>query len=67
MTTVTPAVRADLAPTGTLRAGINYGNFILATRHRATGESSGVAIVRTDDIGFERTGARDVSLAPRAE
>src|SRR5262245_35639382 len=32
MSDITPAVRADLAPTGTLRAGINYGNFILATR-----------------------------------
>ena len=39
-----PAVRADLCPTGTLRAGINYGNVILATRDRATGESRGVAI-----------------------
>jgi polar amino acid transport system substrate-binding protein len=42
--TVTPAVRADLAPTGRLRAGINYGNFILATKDRATGESRGVAV-----------------------
>jgi polar amino acid transport system substrate-binding protein len=44
MPDITPAVRADLAPTGKLRAGINYGNFILATKDRATGESSGVAI-----------------------
>lgn len=44
MTSITPAVRADLAPTGTLRAGINYGNFILATRDRTSGESRGVAI-----------------------
>jgi polar amino acid transport system substrate-binding protein len=44
MSDVTPAVRADLCPTGTLRAGINYGNFILATRDRATGESRGVAV-----------------------
>jgi polar amino acid transport system substrate-binding protein len=41
---ITPAVRADLAPTGKLRAGINYGNFILATQDRATGESRGVAV-----------------------
>ena len=40
----TSAARADLAPTGTLRAGINYGNFILATKDPATGESRGVAI-----------------------
>ena len=38
MTDITPAVRADLAPTGKLRAGVNYGNFILATKDRTTGE-----------------------------
>jgi polar amino acid transport system substrate-binding protein len=50
MTDITPAVRADLAPTGKLRAGINYGNFILATKDRATGESSGVAIDLMQDL-----------------
>jgi polar amino acid transport system substrate-binding protein len=50
MTDITPAVRADLAPTGTLRAGINYGNFILATKDRATGESRGVAVDLTHEI-----------------
>ena len=44
MSDVTPAISADLASTGTLRAGINYGNFILATKDRATGESRGVAV-----------------------
>src|SRR5688572_1442362 len=44
MTDITPAVRADLASTGRLRAAINYGNFILAQRDRATGESRGVAV-----------------------
>ena len=44
MIAITPAVRTDLAPTGTLRVGINYGNFILAVRDAATGESRGVAI-----------------------
>lgn len=44
MTSITPAARADLAPTGTLRAAINYGNFILATKDKASGESKGVAI-----------------------
>ena len=44
LTDITPAVRADLVPTGKLRAAINYGNFILATKDEATGESSGVAI-----------------------
>jgi polar amino acid transport system substrate-binding protein len=44
MTEISPAVRADLAPTGTLRAGINYTNFILATKDQASGESRGVAV-----------------------
>src|SRR5713226_632921 len=51
MADMTPAVRADLAPTGKLRAAINYGNFILATKDRATGESRGVAVDLTQEIG----------------
>ena len=50
MIDITPAVRADLAPTGKLRAGINYGNVILAARDRTTGESSGVAIDLMQDL-----------------
>jgi len=50
MTQLTPAVRADLAPTGTLRAGINYGNFILAQKDEASGESRGVAIDLTREL-----------------
>jgi hypothetical protein len=42
MSQITPAVRVDLAPGGTLRAGINYGNFILASKDPVTGESRGV-------------------------
>jgi polar amino acid transport system substrate-binding protein len=55
----TAAARADLAPSGTLHAGINYGNFILATNDAATGESRGVAIDLTRElaarlgVGFE--------------
>ena len=48
---VTPAVRADLAPTGKVRAGINYGNFILATKDPATGESRRVAVDLTRELG----------------
>jgi polar amino acid transport system substrate-binding protein len=44
MPDASPAARADLAPTGTLRAGINYGNVILATRDDRSGESRGVAV-----------------------
>ena len=48
---VPPAARADLAPTGRLRAGINYGNAILATRDPVSGESRGVAIDLTRELG----------------
>jgi len=41
---VPPQARAELAPMGKLRAGINYGNVILARKDKATGESTGVAI-----------------------
>jgi polar amino acid transport system substrate-binding protein len=37
-------VKAELAPTGTLRAAINYNNPLLARRDAATGELSGVAV-----------------------
>ena len=50
MSDLTPAVRADLTPTGSLRAAINYGNFILATKDKATGESRGAAIDLAQDI-----------------
>ena len=56
MTDLTPAVRADLVPTGTLRAAINYGNFILATKDQATGESRGVAVDLTQELS-RRLGA----------
>src|SRR3954470_12264002 len=37
------AVRADIAPAGKLRAAINYGNPVLATRG-ANGEPQGVSV-----------------------
>ncbi|HUF81790.1 MAG TPA: hypothetical protein VMN03_11680 [Burkholderiales bacterium] len=40
---VSPAARSELAPAGRLRAGINYGNVILAARdHPGSGELRGV-------------------------
>ena len=51
MIEIAPAGRADLAPTGRVRAGINYGNFILATRDPATGESRGVALDLLQELG----------------
>ena len=44
MIDITANVRADLTPTGKLRAGVYYGNFILAIKDQITGKSSGVAI-----------------------
>jgi polar amino acid transport system substrate-binding protein len=44
MSDVSPAVRSDLAPTGQLRAAINFGNPILASKDPATGEPRGVSV-----------------------
>ncbi len=41
---IAPAVRTGLAPTGTLRAAINLGNAVLATRDAATGGVRGVSV-----------------------
>jgi len=41
---VPPQVRADLAPTGKLRAGINYANSVIATRDPVTGKLRGVSV-----------------------
>jgi polar amino acid transport system substrate-binding protein len=38
------AAIADLAPSGKLRAAINFGNPILATRDKASGEAYGVSV-----------------------
>lgn len=51
MPDITPAIRTDLAPSGKIRAGINYGNFILAQKDKATGESRGVAIDLANELG----------------
>jgi len=39
-----PAVVAELAPTGKLRAAINFGNPVLASKDPATGEARGVSV-----------------------
>ncbi len=48
---ITPAVRAELAPGGKLRAGINANNQILAAKDRATGELRGVAVELAQELG----------------
>lgn len=48
-TTATKAAAKELAPSGTLRVAINFGNPILANKNAATGEASGVSV----DLGRE--------------
>ena len=65
---LTPATRAELAPGGTLRAGINYGNVVLATKDPTTGALNGVHVdlarelarragVAIELIGYDSAGA----------
>ena len=44
-----PAARSELAPTGKLRVGINYQNFLLVNKNPTGGEYSGIAV----DLGRE--------------
>src|ERR671936_286192 len=46
---VTPALRSELAPTGTLRVALNLSNTLLVSTAPADGEPSGIA----PDIGRE--------------
>jgi len=48
---VAPAARAELAPTGKMRVGINYGNPLFAKRDPTTGEGSGIAIDLAREFG----------------
>ena len=52
------AVRADLAPTGKLRAGMNLGNTLFTAQDRATGELRGVSV----DVMRELAGRLGVPL-----
>jgi polar amino acid transport system substrate-binding protein len=48
---ISPSLRSDLAPTGKLRVGINYGNPVLATRDPASGDLRGVAVDLARELG----------------
>jgi polar amino acid transport system substrate-binding protein len=48
---LSPSLRSQLAPTGKLRVGINYGNPVLATRDPASGELRGVAVDLARELG----------------
>ena len=63
----TSSIRSDLAPTGKLRVGINYGNPVLAKRDPVTGDLRGVAVdlgrelgrrvgVQVELVGYESAG-----------
>jgi polar amino acid transport system substrate-binding protein len=41
----------DLAPTGTLRAGINLGNMVLAQKDEMTGEPKGITVDLARELG----------------
>ena len=45
------AAVADLAPTGKLRAAINFGNPVLAVKDAATGEATGVSVDLARELG----------------
>ena len=45
------SLHLDLAPTGKLRVGINYGNPVLATRDQTSGQLSGVAVDLARELG----------------
>ena len=47
----TTSLRNELAPTGKLRVGINYGNPVLATRDPDSGELRGVAVDLARELG----------------
>ncbi len=64
----TPAAAKELAPTGRLRAGLNFGNALLTGKDPATGEARGVAAdiarelgtrlnVPVDIVAYESAGA----------
>jgi polar amino acid transport system substrate-binding protein len=71
---IDPAVLAELAPTGTLRAGINLSNFLLVTGKAASGDPVGVSpdvaaeIARRLGVGVEYISYPDPgALADAAE
>jgi polar amino acid transport system substrate-binding protein len=59
---VPASVRSELAPTGTIRAGINHGNPILAQKDPATGELRGITVDLAQELG-RRIGV-PVTLVP---
>jgi len=52
MTSILSAVRSELVPTGRLRAGINYGNFLLVNKDAPSGEYRGIAVDLARELGL---------------
>ena len=50
-TAISPASRAQLAPTGALRAAINLGNSVLAQKNTVSGELSGISVDLAHELG----------------
>jgi polar amino acid transport system substrate-binding protein len=48
---VPPGARSELAPTGKLRAAINFGNPVLAQKDRSSGEPRGVSVDMARELG----------------
>jgi polar amino acid transport system substrate-binding protein len=51
VTQIPPAARSDLTPTGKLRVGVNYGNFLLVTKDPAGGHGRGIVIDLAQELG----------------
>jgi polar amino acid transport system substrate-binding protein len=49
---LTPAIKSELGPSGLLRAGINHGNVLLASRDQTSGQVSGIAVDLAREIGL---------------
>lgn len=62
MSSVTPEIVKDLAPTGKLRVSINLGNIVLAQKDPATGAPKGVTVDLARELG--RRLDKPVELVP---
>jgi polar amino acid transport system substrate-binding protein len=62
----TPQAVAELAATGKLRAAINFGNPILATRDPATGEARGTSVDLVRELGSRLGVPVELVLYPSA-
>ncbi len=62
MTTASPDVLKDLAPTGKIRFAINLGNIVLAQKDPATGAPKGVTVDLARELG--RRLDRPIELVP---